>query len=229
MDEELTVLQSALGYTFSNPGLLFLALTHRSHTSEVEGEESNERLEFLGDAVLGLVVADELFRRFDLPEGAMAKTRAEVVDTGSLAQVAITLHLGAHLLLGHGEEDTHGREKHSILADAMEAVLGAIYVDGGLEPARAFILGRWEHLITAHAAAPGVFDFKTRLQEVLAVDGMVPEYVVEGFGPDHQRHFSASVGAGGETLGSGEGTSKKRAEQAAARAALDGIGTGLDA
>ena len=229
MGDDRADLQRALGYTFSDPGLLHLALIHRSHTSEVEDEESNERLEFLGDAVLGLVVADELFRRFDFPEGEMSRTRAELVDMTSLAQVAVTLHLGAHLVLSQGEEDSHGRDKHSILADAMEAVLGAVYVDGGLESARAFILERWEDLITERAAAPGVLDFKTRLQEVLAVDGLIPEYVVEGTGPDHERSFTAGVGCGGEILGSGEGTSKKRAEQAAARAALDAIGTGPDA
>ncbi len=229
MDEDQTVLQHSLGYTFVDPGLLQLALTHRSHTSEVEGEQSNERLEFLGDAVLGLVVADELYRRFGLPEGEMAKARAEVVDEASLATVAASLGLGDHLLLGQGEDASGGREKASILADAMEAVLAAIFLDGGLEPARAFVVGRWDELLAERAAAPGVLDYKTRLQETLALDGRLPEYRVEGFGPDHERSFSATVACGGEILGSGTGTSKKRAEQEAARAALDAIGAGPDA
>jgi len=229
MDDDLADLQRSLGYTFADPALLSLALTHRSHTSEVESDESNERLEFLGDAVLGLVVADELFRRFDLPEGEMAKTRAEVVDTTSLAQVAFTLGIGDHLLLSQGEEDSFGREKHSIVADAMEAVLGAIFIDGGLAAATAFILRHWDDLITARAAAPGVLDYKTRLQEALAVDGLIPEYETDGTGPDHQRHFSATVGCAGDVIGSGEGTSKKRAEQAAARAALQALVSGPNA
>ncbi|MCJ7726688.1 MAG: ribonuclease III [Acidimicrobiia bacterium] len=220
MADDLTALEGALGYTFSDPGLLRLALTHRSHPFEAEGGESNERLEFLGDAVLGLVVADELFRQFDLPEGAMAKTRAEVVDTVSLARVAASLDLGEYLILGPGEDASEGRQKVSILADAMEAVLAAIYVDGGLEPARALILSRWADLITERAAAPGVLDYKTRLQEVLAVDGRLAEYQVDGSGPDHERVFAAEVRCGGDVLGSGRGTSKKRAEQEAARAAL---------
>lgn len=229
MDDDRAALQEALGYTFTDPGLLHLALTHRSHTSEFEADLSNERLEFLGDAVLGLAVADELYRRFDLPEGEMAKTRAEVVDEASLAAMASSLGLGAHLLLGQGEDASSGRHKPSILADAMEAVLGAIFLDGGLVAAADVIRDRWDDLLTERAAAPGVLDFKTRLQEVLAVDGRMPEYLVVGEGPDHRRHFTASVWCNGEVLGDGEGSSKKRAEQAAARAALDALGSPPDA
>ena len=220
MTDDLAGLQSALGYRFSDPGLLYLALTHRSHPFETGEGESNERLEFLGDAVLGLVVAEELFRRFDLSEGEMAKTRAEVVDTESLARVAASLELGRYLLLGPGEDSSQGRGKTSILADAMEAVLAAIYLDGGMEPVRALILSRWGDLITDRASAPGVLDYKTRLQEVLAVGGRIPEYTVEGSGPDHERVFVAEIRCDGELLGSGRGTSKKRAEQEAAQEAL---------
>jgi ribonuclease-3 len=229
VDFHLDAVERALGYEFSDPGLLLLSLTHRSHTSDVEDGVSNERLEFLGDAVLGLVIADELFQRFDLSEGAMAKTRAEVVDTGSLAVIAGSLGIGDHLLMSSGEDESGGRRKDSILADSMEAVLGAVYLDGGMEAVRALILQLWGDRILERAAAPGVGDSKTRLQEILAIDGRLAEYEVEGFGPDHERRFSATVSTGGAVLGSGQGTSKKRAEQAAARAAIDALDSGADA
>lgn len=227
--DEGGALEEALGYTFADPSLLRRALTHRSHTSEAEGDVSNERLEFLGDAVLDLVVADELYRRFDLPEGLMAKARAEMVDAPSLARVAEGLGLGDRLLLGQGEEASAGRSKPSILADAMEALLGAVYLDGGLEEARRIILDNWEGVLDARAAAPGRFDYKTRLQERLAAGGQLPEYEVEGSGPDHERSFVATVSVGGVVLGTGRGTSKKRAEQEAARSALAADAAGPDA
>jgi ribonuclease-3 len=211
---------AALGYPFEDPGLLERALTHRSYESEGSGRASNERLEFLGDAVLGLVIADELFGGWGLSEGEMAKVRAAVVNETSLAAVARRLGIGPELRLGRGEESTGGREKVSILADAMEAVLGAVYLDGGLDEARRVILADWRPLIAERAASPGRRDYKTRLQEVLAGRGMTPVYSVEGFGPDHQRTFSAEVKAQGRRLGRGTGTSKKRAQQEAARRAL---------
>jgi ribonuclease-3 len=222
-------LEAALGHTFSDPSLLRTALTHRSYLYETEagsGDESNERLEYLGDAVLELVVSEHLYRRFDLPEGSMTQTRASVVDEASLTEVAQELGLGDHLVLGSGEEASGGREKPSILSDAMEAVIGAVYLDGGLAAARSLVASRWERLLAERAAAPGVLDSKTRLQEVLAADGRVPAYEVVGEGPDHQRRFTATVTVGDAVLGTGEGTSKKRAEQAAARAALDGLPAG---
>lgn len=228
-EDGLAPLQQALGYAFADPGLLRRALVHRSYPSEGGGGESNERLEFLGDAVLGLVVADALFRRGDLEEGAMAKTRAAVVNAESLAAVARILGLGPHLRLGHGEESSGGRHKTSILADAMEAVLGAVYLDGGLAAARALVLREWGSRLAERAAAPGSLDHKTRLQEVLAARGEVPEYEVEGSGPDHHRRFAAVVRRDGDVLGRGEGTSKKRAEQAAAAAALQALGAAPDA
>jgi ribonuclease-3 len=220
-DEGATPLELSLGYTFSDPVLLYRALNHRSFTSEFAEEESNERLEFLGDAVLGLVVADELYRRGGLDEGAMAKTRAAVVNAASLATVARSLGLGEHLRLGHGEVTTGGDDKPSILADAMEAMLGAIYLDGGLEAARSLILREWDLLLADRAAAPGGRDYKTRLQEMMAVTGDIPEYELEGSGPDHERYFTAVVKCGDSVLGSGAGSSKKRAEQEAARVALE--------
>jgi len=213
-------LEAALGHSFHDQQLLTEALTHRSLEAESHTAVSNERLEFLGDAVLGLVIADALYRAGGLDEGDMAKVRAAVVDTGALAEVARAIELGPHLMLGRGEAASGGADKSSILADALEAVIGALYIDGGLEPAQAFILEHWDALVSSRAEAPGQRDYKTRLQEAWASYGLIPEYRVEGWGPDHDRRFRATVFAGDEELGSGEGTSKKRAEQAAARQAL---------
>ncbi len=219
-------LEETLGHSFVNRSLLTLALTHRSLEAEDEQEFSNERLEFLGDAVLGLVIADELLASWDMDEGAMAKVRAAVVSEAALAGVARQLGLGDHLRLGKGEQTSGGRDKSSILADALEAVIGAVFLDGGFDPARSFILGNWEDLVAERALAPGERDYKTRLQEVSARRGAVPEYSVGGIGPDHAREFTASVLVDGSTLGRGTGSSKKRAEQEAARQALTALGEG---
>ncbi len=215
----------ALGYRFDDAELLFRALTHRSYESEYPDHRSNERLEFLGDAVLGLVIADALHSDWDLAEGEMAKVRAAVVNEASLAMVARRIGIGPALRLGRGEETSGGRDKSSILADAMEAVIGAIYVDGGLPAARDVILANWQPMVVERAAAPGRRDYKTRLQEVLARHGTTPTYSVEGSGPDHERMFVATVSVAGVTLGTGRGTSKKRAQQEAARQALEGLRT----
>lgn len=217
-------LEEILGYTFTDRSLLTLALTHRSLEAEDEQESSNERLEFLGDAVLGLVIADDLLAGWDMDEGAMAKVRAAVVNEAELAGVARELGLGDHLRLGKGEQTSGGRNKSSILADTLEAVIGAVFLDGGFDPARIFILRNWEDLVAERAVAPGERDYKTRLQEVLARRGAVPEYKVGGFGPDHAREFTASVLVDGSTLGGGKGSSKKRAQQEAARHALTALG-----
>lgn len=217
-------LEATLGYTFTDRSLLDLALTHRSLEAEDERESSNERLEFLGDAVLGLVIADELLANWDMDEGAMAKVRAAVVSEPALAGVARDLHLGDHLRLGKGEQTSGGRDKSSILADALEAVIGAVFLDGGFDPARSFIVENWEDLVAERALAPGERDYKTRLQEVLARRGAVPEYSVGGIGPDHAREFTAAVSVEGTTLGGGTGSSKKRAQQEAAREALAALG-----
>jgi ribonuclease-3 len=219
-------LEETLGYTFADESLLTLALTHRSLEAEDERELSNERLEFLGDAVLGLVIADELLASWDMDEGGMAKVRAAVVSEAALAGVARQLGLGDHLRLGKGEQISGGKDKSSILADALEAVIGAVFLDGGFSPARSFIVGNWRDLLTERAVAPGERDYKTRLQEVLARRGDVPEYSVGGVGPDHAREFTASVLVDGSTLGGGTGSSKKRAEQEAAREALAALGEG---
>ena len=199
------------------------ALTHRSWCAEQPGDESNERLEFLGDAVLGVVVTDHLFSAFpDLPEGQLAKARAAVVSSTTLAEVGRELGVGLDLRLGKGEDASGGREKASILADAVEAVLGAMYLDGGVEPVRRLVLEQLSQRIDQAAERPGDKDYKTRLQEVAAHDGFTPPvYALTESGPDHHKRFHATVAVGGERLGAGTGTSKKEAEQKAARAAYE--------
>lgn len=215
-------LETGLEYSFRQPGLLRLALTHRSVSSEDPARNNNERLEFLGDAVLQLVVTDLLYDSYPrLAEGQMAKVRAAVVSRQTLAEVARLLRLGEYVELAPSEEATGGRAKDSILADAVEAIIGAVYLDGGIEPARELVLRFWEERVAERAKDPGVKDYKTRLQELTARDGRRPEYRVEGKGPDHDRRFTAVVSVSGTEYGSGEGRSKKEAEQAAARKALD--------
>ncbi|HXV72976.1 MAG TPA: ribonuclease III [Acidimicrobiia bacterium] len=213
--------EEGLGYTFSQPALLRLALTHRSVSSDDPSRNDNERLEFLGDAVLQLVVTDLLYESYPhLAEGQMAKVRAAVVSREPLNEVAQALQLGAHIELSPSEEATGGREKDSILADGVEAVIGAVYLDGGLEPARTMVLRFWAERVAERAKRPGVKDYKTRLQELVAQDGHRPVYRVKGAGPDHARRFVAVVSVNGTDYGSGEGRSKKQAEQEAAEVAL---------
>jgi ribonuclease-3 len=210
-----------LGIRFRDEELLRLALTHRSVSSEDPSRADNERLEFLGDAVLQLVVTDRLYADFpELPEGQMAKVRAAIVSGATLAEVARSIDLGSYVELSPAEERSGGRSKVSILADAMEALIGAVYLDADFEAADRLIRRLWAGRIEEKAANPGVKDFKTRLQEVLAAAGKRPVYQVTGTGPDHQRSFEAVVGVDGGELGRGEGKSKKAAEQAAAEEAL---------
>jgi ribonuclease-3 len=220
-DLPLAPLAQRLGYVFGDGGLLRTALCHRSWCAEHEGQQSNERLEFLGDAVLGLAVTDHTFRTYaGLPEGSMAKVRAAVVSSVSLAELAAELGLGEHLLLGRGEEATGGRNKPSILADAMEAVIGAVYVDGGWEPARGMVVDLLAERIASAVEGPGVRDFKTRLQELAARRfDTAPRYLIEEAGPDHDKWFRATVLVDGVVAGQGEGRSKKLAQQAAAETA----------
>ncbi|HEV7886337.1 MAG TPA: ribonuclease III [Acidimicrobiales bacterium] len=212
-----------LGRRFEDPDLLPRALAHRSWCAETSGEASNERLEFLGDAVLQLVVTAHIFNTYpDLPEGELAKVRASVVSSAALAEVAAGLDLGHSLLLGKGEDQSGGREKPSILADAMEAVIGALYLDGGWEAADEFVMGLLGERIAEAAAGPGGQDFKTRLQELAARSfDELPRYEVVDEGPDHAKRFYATVSVAGEVRGRGEGRSKKQAEQAAARLAWE--------
>ena len=217
---------AAIGYDFSDPALLQLALAHRSWCAENGQVESNERLEFLGDAVLGLAVADEIFRHHpDLPEGQLAKLRAGVVNSATLADIARSIDLGSALLLGKGEAATGGADKQSILADALEAIIGAVYLDGGFVAAQTLVLHLWQPVIAdALREGPGGFDHKTRLQEMaVAAFDRAPDYRVDTSGPDHARIFRASVAVGAEVLGAGTGSSKKEAEQAAAREAVQAL------
>lgn len=221
-------LQDRLGYRFAEPQLLKLALTHRSVSSEDPGRNDNERLEFLGDAVLQLVVTDLLYESYpQLAEGQMAKVRAAVVSRSTLAEVALALDLGEEIELAPSEDATGGREKESILADTVEAIIGAVYLDRGLEHVRDLIVSLWSDRVADRAKEPGVMDYKTRLQELAAQDGRRPAYQVVGSGPDHDRRFTAVVSIDGAERGSGVGRSKKEAEQAAARVAIEDLSRGL--
>ena len=219
--EPITALASRLELNFTDLGLLAQAMAHRSWCAETEGSESNERLEFLGDAVLGLVVTDYLFRTYgDLPEGELAKVRASLVNSEALAEIAVQAGVGEALLLGKGEDSSGGREKPSILADAMEAVIGAVYIESGWEGAAELIMRLLADRIAIAAAGPGGHDYKTRLQELSARRfEELPRYEVADEGPDHAKRFYATVTLGGVERGKGEGRSKKQAEQAAARLA----------
>ena len=221
-------LQLALGWTFVDHDLLDRALTHRSYCAEHGVEESNERLEFLGDSVLGLIVTRFTYEEYPaLPEGELAKLRASVVSADTLSELAQELDLGASLRLGKGEDASGGRAKPSILADAMEAVIAAVYLDGGLEVVGQVVLASLEGRIREQAAGPGGGDYKTRLQELAArrVD-QLPRYQVRHEGPDHNKRFFATVLLGGVPYGEGEGRSKKAAEQAAARVAWERLHEG---
>jgi ribonuclease-3 len=218
---DLAELSLRLGHTFTEPELLARALAHRSWCAEHGGQPSNERLEFLGDAVLGWVVADLVFRRYgELAEGKLTDLRKSVVSERALAEVATELELGPHLLLGRGEDAAGGRRKDSILADALEAVIGAVYLDGGADAAyelvERLLRGRLERAVERLDR----LDHKTMLQELAARHhDAAPVYVLHEEGPDHAKRFFASVYVLGRLLGEGEGRSKKLAEQAAAEVA----------
>jgi ribonuclease III len=204
--------------------LLTLALTHRSYAYENGGLPTNERLEFLGDSVLGVIVTERLYRDHpDLPEGQLAKLRASVVNMHALAGVAAQLvpdGLGAHLYLGRGEELTGGRTKTSILADATEALIGAVYLRHGLETARSVVHRLFDSLLQAAPLLGAGLDWKTSLQELTAASDLgVPEYRIDEEGPDHSKLFTATAVVGGRPLGSGGGRTKKEAEQKAAQLA----------
>lgn len=218
--DQLASLRAALGAKVSEE-LLDLALTHRSYAYEHGGIPDNERLEFLGDSVLGVIVTDELYRRFpDLPEGQLAKIRAAVVNARALADVARELDLGSYLLLGRGEITTGGHDKSSILADSAEAVIGAVYLTSGMDGVGALIHRIFDPMIIASADLGAGLDWKTSLQEAsAALDLGVPAYAIQESGPDHAKEFLAEVVIGGEVLGSGTGRSKKLAEQHAAEMA----------
>ncbi len=216
-------LDDALGVRFSDPSIRAAALTHRSYAFEQELDVNNERLEFLGDAVLGLVVTDVAYTDFpEMPEGELAKLRAAIVNMSALADVARDLRLGDFIMLGKGEEMSGGRDKASILADALEAILGAIYLDRGLGTARAFIERLFRPRMVAYVRGEGERDYKTILQELASADlHAMPEYKISDQGPDHLKEFTATVFLNGKAWGRGIGRSKKEAEQQAAHEAYE--------
>jgi ribonuclease-3 len=223
--DEFDDLQVRIGYRFRDRGLLEHALTHKSRAAEDAsgGVADNESLEFLGDAVLGLVVADALFHQYpDYDEGQKSKVKAAVVSTQSLARHAEQLRLGEHLILGRGEEKTGGRFKQALLADGYEALIAALYLDGGLEAAETFLRRELKDALDEGSAQTFVRDYKSALQERLQALGRpLPEYRVSGeAGPDHRKTFSVEVIVNGEVLGTATGRAKKEAEQEAARLAL---------
>ena len=206
-----------------SPQLLELALTHRSHAYESGSNETNERLEFLGDSVLGLIVTEELFRRFpELDESRLSPLRSGIVNMRALANIARSLELGSYIRLGKGEENTGGRDKNSLLSDALEAIIGAIYIESGFQKTSE-IVGRLIEKTLASALEKGSgLDGKTALQELVALTGRgAPEYLVTETGPDHDKSFTAFAMVAGEAIAQGEGKSKREAEQIAARVAFE--------
>jgi ribonuclease-3 len=214
-------LDRILGVRFRDASLRRLALTHRSYAFEKELPANNERLEFLGDAVLGIVVTDMAFREFpEMPEGELAKLRAAIVNMGSLADVSRDIGLGRFVLLGKGEEMSGGRDKSSILADVLEALLGAVYLDRGLDASTKLIGRLFRPRMIAYVRGEGERDYKTILQEIASSElHVVPEYKIRERGPDHQKEFTATVVLAGKEWGVGMGRSKKEAEQQAAHEA----------
>ncbi len=220
-------LEHRIGYSFGDPTLFRRAMSHRSFVAEaVDDTVSNERLEFLGDAVLGWVVADLAFNTFDeVSEGSLSDLRKSVVNAAALADLARDLELGTHLLLGRGEDAAGGRDKTSILSDAMEALLGAIYLDGGHQAAFEIVERLFAPRLAAAAPRLHRVDDKSALQERIAGDGgPAPVYTVTSSGPDHDKRFVAVVTVGDRVMGEGTGRSKKTAEQDAAGDALDRLG-----
>jgi ribonuclease III len=235
---ELDAVETRLGYTFRDRGLLEHALTHKSRAAEDPsgGVFDNESLEFLGDAVLGFVVADVLYREFpEYTEGPKSKAKASLVSTATLAAISRTLGLGDDLLLGRGEAKTGGRSKPALLADVLEAIIAAIYLDGGIEPAQDFVERTWRPLVLQMRRSGTIGgDHKSALQEQLqAIGRPLPTYrITDETGPDHEKRFHVDAVIGGVVVASGAGRTKKEAEQEAARMALavlaqdKGLGTG---
>ena len=222
-------LQTRLGYSFKRHSLLRHAVTHASfiHQQGLTASESNERLEFLGDAVLELCISDFLYHRYsDMAEGELTKRRASLVCEASLAGLARSVKLGNYLLLGQGEAQEGGRKKDSILSDALESIIGAIFLDGGMEEVRQVVLRLFEPIVDK--TTKQVKDFKSTLQEHLQKRSQETAVyqIIREEGPPHQRTFTAQASHKGKVLGTGSGTSKKAAEQAAAKMALEKLGLG---
>lgn len=214
--------EGVFGYRIADLGLLERALTHSSFASENPRSTDYQRLEFLGDAVLELAVTSFIYDEYPAAtEGEMTLLRASVVSEPALASIAESWGLRDRLLLGRGEGLSGGRDKQSILSDVVEALLAAVFIDGGFARVNQIVRDQWAPMIRARAGEPGQQDFKTRLQETLVAEGRTVEYTVTEAGPQHAKQFAANVVSSGEVLASGSGTSKKRAEQDAARKALE--------
>ena len=227
---DLSQLSARLGYAFTDISLLETAMHHRSWNAENDGGESNERLEFLGDAVLGWVVADIVYSQHsDLPEGKLTDLRKSVVNANALAEVAVELGIGEFLMLGKGEDTAGGREKTSILSDALEAVIGAVYIDAGPQATHDVVSALMGKRIVDAVGGLDRLDAKTRLQELASKLEAHVHYKVEDEGPDHEKMFFATVFVGDRELGYGEGKSKKAAEQIAAEIACDVLNSELPA
>lgn len=224
--ESIRAFEEKIGYEFKDKTYIQTALTHSSFANEHKEFNYNERLEFLGDSVLGLVVSDYLFRaRNDLPEGKLTRLRANVVCEESLSAVARKINLGDHLFLGKGEKASGGRDRDSILADATEAVIAAIYLDGGFDQAKDFILSNLRDTIAKNIDGNIFRDYKTILQEIIqGNNGKISYKLVGESGPDHNKEFEMQVKCGQETIGIGKGKNKKEAEKEAARDALVKMG-----
>lgn len=224
MKMEIENLEKKIGYSFKNREYLNRALSHSSYVNERHNnEESNERLEFLGDSVLGIITADYYFHNFSLPEGELTKLRASTVCEKTLSSFADQIELGKYLKLGKGEERTGGRQRPSINADAFEAVIAAIYLDGGIDEARKFVLRFVERLSEKHGSFK---DYKTTLQEIVQKnpEETLEYIIVDESGPDHDKSFEVEVHLNSNVIGRGKGKSKKNAEQEAAREALELMG-----
>jgi ribonuclease-3 len=227
---DLSHLSARLGYAFTDISLLETAMHHRSWNAENDGGESNERLEFLGDAVLGWVVADIVYSQHsNLPEGKLTDLRKSVVNANALAEVAAELGIGEFLMLGKGEDTAGGREKTSILSDALEAVIGAVYIDAGPQATHDVVSALMGKRIVDAVGGLDRLDAKTRLQELASKLEAHVHYKVEDEGPDHEKMFFATVFVGDRELGYGEGKSKKAAEQIAAEIACDVLNSELPA
>jgi ribonuclease III len=223
---DLTLLQQTIGITFKTPALLELAMVHSSYINEnpAEAPTSNERLEFLGDAVLGLIIAESLYQEYpDSPEGDLTRLRSSLVRRETLADVAHLINLGDYLFLGNGEESGGGRDKPANLAGAFESLIAAIYLDQGLDAARNFIKSFFGSEMHKQVQGGALADYKSKLQEIMQAERQItPEYqLISATGPDHDRQFTVEVRIGESVLGRGKGKSKKTAEMEAARSALE--------
>lgn len=229
-DNRIYELENIIGHNFKNKDIVFAAITHSSYANEKKAKKLkyNERLEFLGDSVLSLIISEYLFqKRPNLPEGELSVTRAKIVCENSLSQCATDITLGKYLLLGKGEELSGGREKISLLSDAFEALIGALYIDGGFETAKAFVYKYMDKIIKSCIEGKLFYDYKTQLQELVQQNGeqQISYSVTDQFGPDHNKTFITEVKINGTIQGQGKGHSKKEAEQNAAKDALNNLKT----